>query len=426
MKKSIYIVFTYLFPILMLDYYLILRGLNLNTIIVLPIFFVLTVLAVKIGVTNSRDSFIQSMNIFLGYSLLTGMFYAFNDAPFSCYIDTLRSFVFPIIFAYLGCKYSKDNEFNKWYIYGCAFCFIIGFYLFLEAPSYYVRFIFEARENAFNARFDLNEANIMDYTRFSSFFTTSYAISCLSIPALILSLSYALKSKNGILRIFYYVVAVSSFVAAFLCQQRIAMGSSIVVAVFWIFYSRKLTNTRGSVGILLAYIAILILSLYVLGLIISYEWFGRVSDQLTVRWDQMEFGEAMGMRTGQYLSFNRQTDFSFFFGLGLGSCGHAAVAHGLKAIADGEFIKLFYEFGIVGMILLACVILPTLLRGIKFFKLYYVEVVIILFYLAAGIAADSLTLFIFSIMFWYSLGRIWNKEYYKTIIKKNDIEYGNK
>ena len=98
----------------------------------------------------------------------------------------------------------------------------------------------------------------------------------------------------------------------------------------------------------------------------------------------------------------------------------------LKAIADGEFIKLFYEFGIVGMILLACVILPTLLRGIKFFKLYYVEVVIILFYLAAGIAADSLTLFVFSIMFWYSLGRIWNKEYYKTIIKKIDIEYGNK
>ena len=94
MKKSIHIVFTYLFPILMLDYYLILRGLNLNTIIVLPIFFVLTVLAVKIGVTNSRDSFIQSMNIFLGYSLLTGMFYAFNDVGIDA--DSLFGTIFCI------------------------------------------------------------------------------------------------------------------------------------------------------------------------------------------------------------------------------------------------------------------------------------------------------------------------------------------
>lgn len=415
MKKIVSFLFTFLFPILMLDYYLIVRGINLNTFVVLPIFFVLTIVAVRIGVTKKKDSFVSSMNYFLGYSLLTALFYVFNDAPFSCYTTTLRSFVFPIIFAYLGSQYSKDNKFNKWYLYGCAFCFLIGFYLYLEAPSYYVRYLAEVRDNAFNARSDIDESNVLEFTRFSSFFATSYAISCLSIPALILSLSSALKSKEKLMKIVYYIIAFSSFVAAILCQQRIAIGFAFLVLIFWIFYSIKLTNTKGRLGVFFSFAVIIIISFYALGLIVNFDWFDRVSNMVSLRFDQMNFNEAMDIRSNQYSSFDRMTSFSFFFGLGLGSSGHAAVAVGLKAIADGEFIKLFYEFGLVGCSLLAYVIIPTLIRGLKYFRYYYVEVVIIVFYLAAGIASDSLTFFIYSIMFWYSLGRIWNKGYFEIL-----------
>lgn len=422
MKKSIYYIFTYLFPILMLDYYLILRGLNLNTIIVLPIFFVLTVLAVRIGATRGRDSFILSMNLFLGYCLLTAFFYMFNDAPFSCYIETLRSFVFPIIFAYLGCVYSKDSEFNKWYLYGCAFCFIIGFYLYLDAPSYYVRYLAEARDNSWGARSDINDSNVLEFTRFSSFFATSYAISCLSIPALIMSLSFALNSKAVKMRVVYYVIAFSSFIAAIICQQRISMGFAIIVLLFWAMFSRRLTGIKGNLGVLLIYIIFALLSIYALGKFSHFQGFERVEDMVSLRFEQMDFYDAMDLRTNQYTTFDRQTDWSMFFGLGLGSCGHAAVAKGLKAIADGEFLKLYYEFGILGCFLLASVILPTLSRGLKYFKYYYVEVIIVVFYLSAGIASDSLTFFIYSIMFWYSLGRIWNKNYFKQLKNNSSLE----
>ena len=427
MKKAIYSIFIYLFPILMVDYYLILRGFNLNTLIVLPIFLILTIKAVKIMTTKGRQSFVMSMNLLLSYCLLTGLFYYFNDAPFSCYTTTLRSFVFPIIFAYLGCQYSSDHEFNKWYIYACGFCFIVGFYLYLETPQYYLRFLAEVRDNAFNARSDINESNVIEFTRFSSFFATSYAISCFSIPALILSLSFALRSPQWRMKIVYYIIAFSSFLAALLCQQRIAIGFSVLVLLFWLVYSRKITNAKGTFGIIVIYTFVILLSLYVLGLIVNYEWFGRVSDMISLRLGQMDFNDAMNHRTGQYTSFDRMTDFSLIFGLGLGSCGHAAIAAGLKGIADGEYVKLFYEFGVMGMSLIAIVIFPTLYRGLKFFRYYYVEVIIIIFYLGAGIASDSLTFFIYSVMFWYSLGRIWNKTYFEQL-KHEPLEwsYGNK
>ena len=411
----------------MVDYYLILRGFNLNTLIVLPIFLILTIKAVKIMTTKGRQSFVMSMNLLLSYCLLTGLFYYFNDAPFSCYTTTLRSFVFPIIFAYLGCQYSSDHEFNKWYIYACGFCFIVGFYLYLETPQYYLRFLAEVRDNAFNARSDINESNVIEFTRFSSFFATSYAISCFSIPALILSLSFALRSPQWRMKIVYYIIAFSSFLAALLCQQRIAIGFSVLVLLFWLVYSRKITNAKGTFGIIVIYTFVILLSLYVLGLIVNYEWFGRVSDMISLRLGQMDFNDAMNHRTGQYTSFDRMTDFSLIFGLGLGSCGHAAIAAGLKGIADGEYVKLFYEFGVMGMSLIAIVIFPTLYRGLKFFRYYYVEVIIIIFYLGAGIASDSLTFFIYSVMFWYSLGRIWNKTYFEQL-KHEPLEwsYGNK
>lgn len=105
------------------------------------------------------------------------------------------------------------------------------------------------------------------------------------------------------------------------------------------------------------------------------------------------------------------------FGLGMGSCGHAAHYAGCEAITDVEYMKLFYEFGMFGISLLGFIIVSTLIRGIKRIKYLLGEVLILLYYLAAGIGSDSLTFFIFSVMFWYTLGRVWNVAYLNTIIQ---------
>ena len=413
--KIIRTVFTFFFPIIMIDYYLIVRGVNINTVIVIPIFILLAIKAIKISMTEKNSSFIKFVNIFVGYSLLTIAFYAVNGMPLSCYFQTFRSFIFPILFAYLGCKYSTDNSFNKWYLIGCAFCFLVGFYLYITGPDYYLQYLTSAREGWREDSY-INESNILEFSRFSSFFATPYAVSCFSIPALILSLSFAQNQIGGINRPWCYVIAVVSFIAALLCQQRIAMVFGLLVILFFVFYSGVLSGAKSQIRVILVVVIFALLIVNVLSVVSQSEWYDRIFRLLSARFDSMNFSEAMSARTDQYRSFDRQTPLSFIFGLGLGSCGHAAIRAGFKGVADGEYVKLFYEFGVVGCSLLAILILSTLIHGLKHFKLYYPEVLIMLFYLAAAIGSDSLTFFLYSIMFWYSMGRIWNTGYKRMVL----------
>ena len=127
--------------------------------------------------------------------------------------------------------------------------------------------------------------------------------------------------------------------------------------------------------------------------------------------EEMRFSSAMEARSGQYTTFDRATWWSYFVGLGMGSSGGVARLHGLAGVSDGFFVKTFYECGIIGSLLFFTLITVTLKRGIKSFKLYYKEVLILLFFIGAGIGADSFSRFIYTSMAWYSIGRIWNEQY---------------
>lgn len=425
-NRIIKLLFIALVPVVMVVYYLIMRGININ-IILLLIYAVLGLVGISIGFKHASNKFVCSMNMFLFYCLISIIFYLFNGLPISCYINTLRSFLFPIIFAYLGYEFSSDYNFNRWYLIGCAFCFLVGFYLYITMPPYYLQFLADARSNTWYINDSgKDEEYILEMTRFSSFFTTSYAISCLSIPSLVLSLSFSLKGHTVMNKGWCYFLALISFIAAILCQQRISIAYSVLCLSFFIFYSPQITKKKNNMGLILLIVFVTILVVSIFDMIAHLDWVERIYNLVKMRIDEMSFSKAMSERTSQYSSFNRATDLSYIFGLGLGSCGHAAGAAGFQSINDGEYIKLFYEFGIVGCVLLIIVIMPTLLRGLKYFKFFYAEVLIIIFYLISGIAADSLTFFIFSIMFWYSLGRIWNNKYFERL--KNEFlekSYGN-
>lgn len=412
MGKIIRWAFILFYPIFMIVYYLIMRGMNINNIVMIPVFALLGIKAIEVAFANNNNQFVELLSIFLIYSLLTGVFYLANDTPLSCYTGSLRQFVFPIMFAYLGCCYSNDENFNRWYLIACAGCFLIGFYLYAVGPSYYTTFLNEVRQNLWYEESNqyLDETNILEFMRFSSFFTTSYIISFFSIPALILSLSYSLHSDSPIGRPWCYVIAVISFIAALLCQQRIAIAFALLISLFYGVFANKLTKAKRGASLWLVYSVFIVIAVFIVGRIADLEWFVRISDLVGSRFDAMSFSDAMSERSGQYSSFDRATGLSYIFGLGLGSCGHLAGAAGLKAIHDGEFVKLFYESGFIGCVLLSILVLSTLRRGLKDFKRFHPEVLIIVFYLAAGIGSDSLSFFVYSAMFWYSMGRIWNKQ----------------
>ena len=89
--------FIYFFPIIMIDYYLVMRGFNFNTVIVYPLIAVLFVWSIKFILIKRNDFIVSLLNVFLIYNLLSIVAYFFNNTPIDCYIGSFRNFIFPFI-----------------------------------------------------------------------------------------------------------------------------------------------------------------------------------------------------------------------------------------------------------------------------------------------------------------------------------------
>lgn len=400
----------------MIDYYLIMRNININTILLFPAFVLFSFYAIRIAAKSAGNPFITTLNLFAGYCLFTLICYGFNHTPLACFVGGVKSFLFPIVFAYMGYVDKHDDQFNTWYIYACLFCFICGLYLYFSPPSYYTEFLIRSRDAAWNTSTKyISENNVMDWTRFSSFFSSSYAIQYFGIPSLAISLVYSTRKNVAISKWICYIIALVSFISCILSQQRMAMAWAIFLPLFLgVYYGAK-----RNYNILKAVIISIVIIFLLMGFILSLERFDVVSEMVRGRFEQMNFVDALESRTGQFQNFSRTTPLSMIFGLGLGSCSGIAGAYGLEAVFDSEFPKMFYELGMIGIVLFLILIIPTIIRGTKFFRHLHMELLIIIFFLVAGIGSDSLTFFLFDVIFWYAMGRIWNKNYLSFRLQNN-------
>lgn len=404
LNSQTYKLFILYWPIVMINYFLLMSTkINLTILLVdVPLVF-FAYKSLKILNQSKRDDFVTFWGIFAVYTLFTVVAYAFNGTPIVCYLQGIQYYFVPLCFAPLGYYFCSDYKYNKSYLYACTACFVVGFFLYATLPSYYVSFL--AEEQGFD---NFRQDELFGITRFSSFLPGSYNISYLSVPALILALSYSANQNAGIKKWLCYAIAAVSFVAAIICQQRISMFFAFFVVLFYSFYLSK----RGNRAMIFVIIAIIVILAYVINNFFSeMPFFDALQENILGRFEKMGFSEAMSERTVQYSGFSRATWWSYVIGLGMGSCGHLVIPYKLQAIYDGEFIKTFYEFGIVGTFFFAVLTFMTLYRGMKYFKYLHSEVLIMLFFLGACFGASALTFFIYNSMFWFSMGRIWNKDY---------------
>lgn len=409
--KITYKLFIFYWPLVMLNYFLLMSTkINLTMLLVdLPL-VLFAFKALTIMVNNSKGQLIPLYCLFALYVILSFIPYLFNDTPEICYFKGIQYYFVPLLFAPLGCSYSSDYDYNKSYLFACTACFVIGFFLYATLPPYYVAFLAEVQGYE-----GFSQDELMGLTRFSSFLPGSYNISYLSVPALTLSLAYASNPQTKMKGWLCYTIALISFIAAILCQQRIAMFFAVMVVAFYMFYLSK----RGNIKLVIIIIAAAVILFVVMYNYVSrMEFFDTLQENIIGRFKKMDFSDAMSSRTGQYQSFSRATWWSYAIGLGMGSCGHLVIPYNLQAIYDGEFVKTFYEFGLIGTSIFIALTIVTLLRGVKHFKYLHSEVLIMLFFLGACVGASALTFFIYNSMFWFSMGRIWNKDYLSLCKKK--------
>lgn len=396
------------FPFLMLDYFSLMFGYDFHRIFGTPFILGVDILALitcSLFITKNRNNLGKILFIlWLFYNLASLLGYIYNGKPTTCYFGMIRPLVFPMLFFFIGSTEKKDNDtFYLSFMYSCLVCYIIGLFLYFSMPSSYVSYLSRINENTWYGT-NATEEYILSTARMSSFFGDSYAISYTSVPAFIICLSLLFKKtclSNRILLFFASICLIS----ALLCQQRSAMFFAILVLFFFIFWGWKKKNT-----LLFKYALIVCLIIFVA---ISYfaldPRFSVVFDNVFDRFKEMSFADAMdSSRPDQYKNAIKACH-NFIIGDGIGSISSIARRYGFLGVSDGEYIRIFVETGIVGSILFIILIFKTLYRCYIDLNRYVTEFLIIAFFLFAMIGSNSLSInYFYSIIFWFSIGRVWS------------------
>ena len=387
-------------------------GISITAYVGYPIIALICVIGIvnflQLATTPYKNIGQTLMICWMVYNVVSIIMYAFNGLPFSCYIEALQLYFFPMMFFLFG-NNSKiiDDYFYKSVLASAAFLFLMGFYLYFATPSYYVAYQAEMRSNIWYANMGVTEDNVMNILRFSSFLSSSYVTSALSISLVAISFSFLLR-KSGINTIILYILSVSGVVGAILCQQRIAMGSILIVLPVFSLLGVKCKNK----GIFILSIILVFLASILLGISFLDERLGVISEQIIRRLEEMNFATAMSARSDQYEIAMNEIFTWFVTGKGMGAGGHAAVKVGSIGVCDGELFHLLLEFGFLGYLLFIPLLIMTLLRGLKRFKILNLETFVVFYILLTCIGANGLSQsYLIGPLFWFCVGRIWNNNY---------------
>ena len=406
-KVRIWVLYSF-YPIVMLNTFLDMFGYHFDRILIFPLLFALLAVVAPLIMSRKSNYTAKMVTLFLVYNILSVLMYAVNDRPFECYYKLYLPFIFPMLFFCFGnLKRFDSSAYYKLYIILCFITFAYGFYLYTWMPGFYLSYLTDIYNESWYTETTMREESVLLFSRFSSYFGSSYAISYLSVPCLCLSIKQLYSSNSKSWLAFYYVAIVVSWIAAILCQQRVAMLASSAILIFALFYSRKANKS--------AFFVLLIMFSVIIAIAVSYlVGSGRldlIEEMLTGRLESMNMNDAYvdNGRSQQYISTIKDMKY-YLTGGGLGSASSTASRHGFKAVLDGEYVRIFAENGIIGSVIFLTIVVSTLRRVLSKRKIYLWEGMVVLYYLSAALVSNSLSInLIYAPMFWFCIGRIWSK-----------------
>ena len=362
------------------------------------------------------------MLVIISYILLTIIGYSYNGVPIKAYYVDSRAFLNPMLFVFVGAV-NADKKVYFWYLLAVGFCMIVGLYLYVVQPSWYISYKTSILSSAWYSHANLNEDNLMIISnRFSSFFVNIYPAAYFGVFAYCIIVNDLYKKtevrliKNRILQIILLLVIV---VGVMYTMVRVAFVYIIILTVFYLFYGHKTHNSSNNIvfGILVIAAGILFgLAIEIAGTSNGSDTIELVSERLSaVSYDDM----MRGSRTRQNeIALNAWQN--VLTGDGLGSRGGYARGQGLPGITDGGWTKFLVEYGILGVFLFISFIIVTFKRAFKSLRCYIAELSIFAYGLISMIGADTLSKGWMITIMWIAVGRIWNRRYLNKMVKTKD------
>ena len=392
-------------PLVMLNQFLFFMGINTR------MFFGFLLLGVLLGFAsrkgNSGNPFAKWVLGFIFYSLASGILFLFHDVPFLSYVIEVDKYLCAMAFFFIGSdRNNTGDDYEKFFLWSCLVCFLVGFYLYFSPPSWYSRQLVAMRALRWY-KSAASELTIVDYSRFSSFWGNSYAMSFFGVTALGYSFLEVDIGSTRRDRLLGWLGVFVCCLACILSQQRIAMACSTLTVGAHLLYTGIVAHKQYAfwlaTGLGMAVLVLASLDPDALG-----HRFSVVSEQLQGRAEDMSFDTAMSTRTHQNETALQQWD-SVLVGYGVGSASGYARSQGFTAVNDGNYVKILYEQGAVGLTWFALILLGSLARGIRNFRYCRFETGILVFFLLAAIGSNAFCINGMYVMpFWYAMGRIWN------------------
>lgn len=338
--------------------------------------------------------------------------YLYNDRPLACYLGEASNYVAAMLFFFIGATDDRPGRtFYEKLLLATVVVFVAGLVCYFFTPSWYVTRNLEL----INARssVEYNEVNVLDQMRFNAFFGDSYYVSHLSVFAAAIAIFDFAKydDRNKYISLLFLFVAIISSVAS---MHRASMLGCLICLGVYVYYNYRVHKTKDNFVFGLSILILVIgFFMFIPNMDARLESiFGMVSERVE---DNMSLNKALEERkfTQDLLASMRY----YLFGHGLGSGGVIVRSYGFIGVADMQYVKMFFENGIMGFILFVGIIFRFLKRGIKYIDYYLTEVAIVLFVLVAMLGSNSLSLYYYIVYpFWYAIGRTYNNDYLSNLI----------
>lgn len=329
--------------------------------------------------------------------------------PLSFVTEEFKRFIAPSLFVFVGMS-CKEDKIYKSFLYATVVSIVVGFILLALRPSWYVAFLVNVFNNQWYSSSAESASSIMETAfRFQSFFSDCYAISYFGSFSMCIILCDIYKKNRIINKTWLQVIMMGVlFIAIIMSGFRVAIVYVLLSFMWMMIYGTYTKNHKKKVFIG-ALVAIVVLVLILL--LTDNEYVVYLRERLVERFSDLSYESAMeGSRNTQQEKVLESWE-NVIFGDGTGSHGAQARIEGLPAITDGGYVKMLVENGLVGISLFALIMLSTLKMGIRHMKYYMVELLIIGYVLLSLLGANSLAMdWSYSLLFWFSVGRIWNKK----------------
>ena len=349
------------------------------------------------------------LGIFIVYNLFSIILFLTTDIPFDAYTYDLTNFLLPMLAFFLGSNKKDDSSaLYDGLLVSMIVCCFIGLYMYFFLTEWYSLKLIEIHNSISyydSVGTEGDTTAYLQFTRFSSFMLTPYAIQYLGVPSLCIFIMHLINPKNAIIQVnsIKIILLLVLVFCLILCQQRATWFYLIILIPITLSVSTFKFNIRFVWSVLLV---ITLVALFGKD-IFSGDEFSTISEQISSRGDSFSVSDAMGGRENQYQNILNNWDRPLF-GYGMGSAGANARIYGFTGTSDAGYMKLLYENGLVGFVIFSLIIIPTFFKAIKHLKFNYVEFNILFFFLLAMLGSNSLSMsFYYSIPFWFAVGRLW-------------------